>query len=51
MSSRRLRLLAVVLAVVLVAGCRLTADQGPRRIPSEQLPSDLVAPTTTTVLP
>jgi hypothetical protein len=49
MSSVPLRLLVVVLAVVLlVAGCRLTADQAPRRIPSEQLPSDLVDPTTTT---
>jgi hypothetical protein len=49
MSWVPLRLLVVVLAVVLlVAGCRLTADQGPRRIPSEQLPADLVDPTTTT---
>jgi hypothetical protein len=49
MSSVPLRLLVVVLAVVLlVAGCRLTADQGPRRVPSEELPADLVDPTTTT---
>jgi hypothetical protein len=50
--SLPLRLLVVVLAILfLVAGCRLTADQDPRQIPSEQLPSDLVDPTTTTVPP
>lgn len=52
MSFPPLRLLVVVVAILfLVAGCRLTADEGPRRIPSEQLPSDLVDPTTTTVPP
>ena len=52
MISLPLRLLVVVLAILfLVAGCRLTADQDPRQIPSEQLPSDLVDPTTTTVPP
>jgi hypothetical protein len=52
MTIRRLWLLAVVTAMVLVVGgCRLTADQDPRPIPSEQVPSDLVDPTTTTQPP
>jgi hypothetical protein len=47
---RRRWLLVVVAAILLVlAGCRLTADQDPRPIPSEQVPSDLVDPTTTTM--
>jgi hypothetical protein len=53
MRSPPLRLLLVVLVAILflVAGCRLTADEDPRRIPSEQLPADLVDSTTTTVPP
>jgi hypothetical protein len=49
---RRRWLLVVVAAILLVlvlAGCRLTADQDPRPIPSEQVPSDLVDPATTTM--
>ena len=50
MTWRRRWLLVVVAAILLVVpGCRLTADQDPRPIPSEQVPSDLVDPTSTTM--
>ena len=50
MTSRRRWPLAVVAAILLVvAGCRLTADQDPRPIPSEQVPADMVDPTATTM--